>query len=74
MDGLAPSTDDVVALAGPVLRHRMALNFSARAEGATTAGVIERLCAQPLLKALLMTCNSPRFSMKPMACPPACRR
>ena len=33
------------ALAGPVLRHRMALNFSARAEGATTAGVIERLCA-----------------------------
>jgi len=42
---LAPSTDDVVALAGPVLRHRMALNFSARAEGATTAGVIERLCA-----------------------------
>jgi MoxR-like ATPase len=46
LDGrLAPSTDDVVALAGPVLRHRMALNFSARAEGATTAGVIERLCA-----------------------------
>jgi len=41
---LAPSTDDVVALAGPVLRHRMALNFSARAEGATTASVIERLC------------------------------
>jgi len=46
LDGrLAPSTDDVVALAGPVLRHRMALNFSARAEGATTASVIERLCA-----------------------------
>ena len=45
LDGrLAPSTDDVVALAGPVLRHRMALNFSARAEGATTASVIERLC------------------------------
>ena len=45
LDGrFAPSTDDVVALAGPVLRHRMALNFSARAEGATTAGVIERLC------------------------------
>jgi len=33
-----------VALAGPVLRHRMALNFAARAEGATTASVIERLC------------------------------
>jgi MoxR-like ATPase len=45
LDGrFAPSTDDVVALAGPVLRHRMALNFSARAEGATTAGVIARLC------------------------------
>jgi MoxR-like ATPase len=45
LDGrLAPSTDDVVALAGPVLRHRMALNFSARAEGATTASVIARLC------------------------------
>ncbi|HKU64079.1 MAG TPA: MoxR family ATPase [Rhizomicrobium sp.] len=45
LDGrFAPSTDDVVALAGPVLRHRMALNFSARAEGVTTASVIERLC------------------------------
>jgi len=45
LDGrLAPSTDDVVALAGPVLRHRMALTFTARAEGATTAGVIEKLC------------------------------
>jgi MoxR-like ATPase len=45
LDGrLAPSTDDVVALAGPVLRHRMALTFAARAEGETTAGVIQRLC------------------------------
>ena len=45
LDGrFAPSTDDVMALAGPVLRHRMALNFAARAEGATTAGVIARLC------------------------------
>jgi MoxR-like ATPase len=45
LDGrLAPSTDDVVALAGPVLRHRMALNFSARAEGVTSADVIARLC------------------------------
>jgi MoxR-like ATPase len=41
---LAPSTDDVVALAGPVLRHRMALNFSARADGTTLAAVIDRLC------------------------------
>jgi MoxR-like ATPase len=45
IDGrLAPSTDDVVALAQPVLRHRMALNFSARAQGATIASVIDRLC------------------------------
>jgi MoxR-like ATPase len=41
---LAPSTDDVVALAQPVLRHRMALNFAARAEGLTVTAVIDRLC------------------------------
>jgi MoxR-like ATPase len=40
----APSSDDVLALAQPVLRHRMALNFSARAEGATIAHVIDGLC------------------------------
>jgi MoxR-like ATPase len=34
LDGrLAPSVDDVVALAEPVLKHRMALTFQARAEG-----------------------------------------
>ena len=44
LDGrLAPSIDDVVALARPVLRHRMALNFSARADGITLAQVIDRL-------------------------------
>lgn len=48
LDGrLAPSIDDVLALASPVLRHRMALNFSARAEGVTIDHVVERLC-QPL--------------------------
>ena len=41
---LAPSSDDVAALAGPVLRHRMALNFAARAEGLTIPTVIDRLC------------------------------
>jgi MoxR-like ATPase len=41
LDGrLAPSLDDVAALAHPVLRHRMALNFSARAEGIELAEVI----------------------------------
>jgi MoxR-like ATPase len=44
---LAPSIDDVLALAGPVLRHRMALNFAARADGVTIDGIIDRLC-QPL--------------------------
>jgi MoxR-like ATPase len=45
LDGrLAPSVDDVLALAGPVLRHRMALNFAARAEGITVDDVIGRLC------------------------------
>ena len=42
---LAPSVDDVLALANPVLRHRMALNFAARAEGVTIDTVIARLCA-----------------------------
>ena len=42
---LAPSVDDVIALAPPVLRHRMALTFTARAEGVGLDQVIERLCA-----------------------------
>ena len=45
IDGrLSPSTDDVLALAGPVLRHRMAISFAARAEGLTVVSVIDRLC------------------------------
>ena len=43
---LAPSIDDVVALAGPILRHRMAVNFSARAEGVTVQTVIDQMCAR----------------------------
>ena len=42
---LAPSVEDVIALAAPVLRHRMALTFTARAEGIGLDQVIERLCA-----------------------------
>jgi MoxR-like ATPase len=46
MDGrLSPSIDDVLALASPVLRHRMALNFAARAEGVTVQQIIDRLTA-----------------------------
>ncbi len=41
----APSIDDVLALSSPVLRHRMALSFAARAEGVTIDRVIERLTA-----------------------------
>ncbi len=44
---LAPSVDDVVALAPPILRHRMALNFAARADGVTVDDVIAKLC-EPL--------------------------
>jgi MoxR-like ATPase len=43
---LAPSLDDVVALAKPVLKHRMALTFAARAEGLTVADVIAKLCGR----------------------------
>ena len=48
LDGrLVPSVDDVVALAEPVLRHRMALTFAARADGVTIEAVIDSVC-QPL--------------------------
>ncbi|MDC7784918.1 MoxR family ATPase [Rhodoplanes sp. TEM] len=39
----APSVDDVLALAEPILKHRMALTFAARADGETVPGVIGRL-------------------------------
>ena len=40
---LAPSLDDVIALAEPVLKHRMALNYSARADNVTLDMLIKRL-------------------------------
>src|SRR6202163_3012164 len=44
LDGrYAPSIDDVVALAEPVLKHRMALTFAARADGETIAAVVGQL-------------------------------
>ena len=44
VDGrLAPSVDDVVALAEPVLKHRMALTFAARAEGTSVSRVVANL-------------------------------
>ena len=42
----APSVDDVLELAEPVLKHRMALTFAARAEGETIPNVIRQLKAR----------------------------
>jgi len=42
----APSVDDVIDLATPVLKHRMALTFAARADGESIDGVIARLKAR----------------------------
>ncbi|MCB9957130.1 MAG: MoxR family ATPase [Rhodospirillaceae bacterium] len=47
LDGrLSPSMDDVLALAKPILKHRMALTFAARADGLEVDAVIDRLCAR----------------------------
>ena len=44
LDGrYAPSVDDVVELAEPVLKHRMALTFAARADGENIPAVIAKL-------------------------------
>ncbi len=40
---LSPSLDDVLALAPPILRHRMALTFAARADGVTVDRIIAQL-------------------------------
>ena len=49
MDGrFAPSRDDVVALAKPILQHRMSLTFGAMAEGVTMDRVVDELCEQAL--------------------------
>ncbi|WP_380054444.1 AAA family ATPase [Falsihalocynthiibacter sp. SS001] len=41
---LAPNIGDVVALAEPVLSHRMALGFAARAQGETLPSIISQTC------------------------------
>jgi len=49
LDGrLAPSAADVAALARPVLIHRMALTFAARARGESLGGVIDRVVSRSL--------------------------
>ncbi|OAN72926.1 AAA family ATPase [Sulfitobacter sp. EhC04] len=42
---LAPSAEDVIDMARPVLSHRMALNFAARARGDSLQGLIEETAA-----------------------------
>src|SRR5438105_6289422 len=47
IDGrLSPSIDDVLEMAEPILKHRMALTFAARADGETMAGIIDKLKAR----------------------------
>ena len=49
LDGrLVPSVADVAALARPVLTHRMALSFAARARGESLAGIIDRTASRKL--------------------------
>jgi MoxR-like ATPase len=43
---LAPSLEDVIALAVPALRHRMSLSFSARAGGNSLDDILRRLVAR----------------------------
>ncbi|MDE2312752.1 MAG: MoxR family ATPase, partial [Elusimicrobia bacterium] len=43
---LAASEDDVRAVAKPVLRHRLVLNFQAEAEGVQADAIIERLLGE----------------------------
>ena len=37
------TTDDIQALAKPVLRHRLAVNFAAQSDGVTSDDVIDQL-------------------------------
>jgi MoxR-like ATPase len=54
------STDDIAALAAPVLRHRIVTNFAAESEGITTDAVIERLVRETPAKEGELT-RDPRF-------------
>jgi MoxR-like ATPase len=47
LDGrLAPSIDDVVELAEPILKHRMALSFAARADDVPITDIVATLTKQ----------------------------
>jgi MoxR-like ATPase len=54
------ATEDIAALAAPVLRHRIVTNFSAESEGITTDTVIDRLLKETPSKEGELT-KDPRF-------------
>ena len=54
------TTEDIQALAAPVLRHRIVTNFAAESEGITTDKVIERLVHETPTKEGELT-SDPRF-------------
>ena len=54
------STEDIAALAAPVLRHRIVTNFSAESEGITPDRVVERLIEETPAKEGELT-RDPRF-------------
>ncbi|MGC1272713.1 MAG: MoxR family ATPase [Planctomycetaceae bacterium] len=54
------STDDVAALAAPVMRHRIVTNFTAESDGITPDRVIERLLKETPAKEGELT-RDPRF-------------
>jgi MoxR-like ATPase len=54
------STEDIAALAAPVLRHRIVTNFSAESEGITTDHVVDRLIKETPSKEGELT-KDPRF-------------
>jgi MoxR-like ATPase len=55
------ATEDIQALAKPVLRHRMVLNFAAESEGVTADDVVDRLIALTPTKEDELT-RDPRFA------------
>jgi MoxR-like ATPase len=55
------TTEDVQALARPVLRHRLVVNFAAESEGITPDQVVERLLAETPAKEDELS-RDPRFA------------
>ena len=56
---LAPGVADVAALARPVLTHRMALGFAARARGESLSAIIERTTPRSIAETLHALADRP---------------